>query len=1459
MNGTSNWTDGVPFSNTTAASVASTSYLNRWSHEFWARNWNLVLILMMELLLVGGLYIYHIMWVKIQKQQAKNSAVMRLTEAYSLDLLRRFLPSAKVEKYRFRGLTKKAAVASVSFEDISLELPNGERILQGVSGEFRAGRMCAIMGPSGAGKTSLMNVLCGKANYGRPAGIIRFNGKEGHYDDYKTVMGFVPQEDIVHEGLTVGEQIRFSAELRNSSGADAHHRKLITEDVLNVMQLDYIQNSLVGGLEQRGISGGQRKRVSIGLELAADPTMLFLDEPTSGLDASSSLAIVHSLKRMAQLGMTSIMVVHQPRYSLYSLFDDVLLLGRGGRTVYLGPALGAKQYFQRLGFAVPESENPADWFMDLITGDVPNHKIPHFVPELLFDLWEANKHSVQRSLRARENAMMEVDEWEELMRALDEDWPLISYKKAPSAMDPGRKGVLREADLYRVLKPCIDQNGQEEEEDVKKAVRQLLSRIAGPAALVATKNEVLEFLAGLQGVVAADKNLNRLKNVVNVKQKASSRSVGGSSVVSHMTSDPGTPCSGISEKLKFTLVPNISLNAGLSGRKQPSVIPEEDSGTVALQISARSTQNCEQRSAQRVLRPEGRHGAAPSDDVLVTFDTDGDYSLLDIEAERTSQSVLPETAPLKSKSGRSLVGKSQEAQPAAGDQEPPEEEISDHEDPAWLPTAGCTDDAIIISQLPPEPSPRLTLPAMPSRISGGLWPQVVPQRPKEFSILLDNGDCRSLGAIVSNQDGTSLKVKSIMEGRIKEWNEANPGLQVKKGDQILAANGIHGDAEAMLEECCNEAALNLSIRTREHRRSKDPSGRASQRLSSENGSERRTMTEVCWLEADSPLTLLGRVSPPPAKLPSVPSPKDLPEGQAGSVEATEVDGGGTGDMIPKLKLGVAPMPQAEEPRRQVSAPPGPRGLHASSGETAKARLGPREGAGVTDFLGPEGASPLRGTPNSRGTPHSGPPVDSGRSRPSSRGRRNRSSRSSAEGSSSRASSDISSDSEAPFPIRVSGEELAKMQLSPRTRAVWTRQLSSQPASARDQEDEGASSDGMSEDRLSLAVVLEVSFAEEDCKMKVPALPATKSFASAGQLHRVASNSKAPGFFTQLRLLLHRSFIQWWRGNWHRGIFLFVIFGSSVILGLLDTFVQKEAEWQVLPYLNMHTTLALLTCVFCLNVFGSDRPVFWRERESGLSVAAFYVSKTFANMFDLLLQCFLLGSVYYIIRQPLVPFTVYFPPFLLVSFAASGVGYVISALFPVKHGPFIAAITIFVFCGLLGHPLRVETMADGGPLEFIMDIFSITRWSIAFYFKNYLDGMRADHQMAMFESDPAAMAAINGIESIYRRPKLIGEHILGMRSEVVFLMGMALVWHVLGYLILSFGNRSNRHQHRRASPWKQRLHRAKSFAHRAAAPCRRQLGALLGEERQEDLSRAWWQFKQHLWRCTGRHSGAGTAV
>merc|ERR1719188_2847094 len=128
----------------------------------------------------------------------------------------------------------------------------------------------------------------------------------------------------------------------------------ITNDVLQVLQLEAQQNIRVGNRTTGGgLSGGQRKRVNVGLELAACPTLLFLDEPTSGLDATGSLMLVRQLQKMTQLGMTIVMVIHQPRYSLFTLVDDVLLLGAGGRTAYIGPTSGAKAYFEQLGFAMP--------------------------------------------------------------------------------------------------------------------------------------------------------------------------------------------------------------------------------------------------------------------------------------------------------------------------------------------------------------------------------------------------------------------------------------------------------------------------------------------------------------------------------------------------------------------------------------------------------------------------------------------------------------------------------------------------------------------------------------------------------------------------------------------------------------------------------------------------------------------------------------------------------------------------------------------------------------------------------------------------------------------------------------------------------------------------------------------------------------------------------------------------
>eukprot|EP00927_Polykrikos_kofoidii_P044079 TRINITY_DN38144_c0_g1_i1.p1 TRINITY_DN38144_c0_g1~~TRINITY_DN38144_c0_g1_i1.p1 ORF type:complete len:857 (+),score=126.03 TRINITY_DN38144_c0_g1_i1:41-2611(+) len=340
------------------------------------------------LAIILSTYMFHWIW-----QSRSSSSFAKTTMAKEIDVLSsqlacKFMPSVAVQTYRFCGMRPKTSTISIKFEDLSLVLHDGKTVLKGVTGEFKAKTMVAIMGPSGAGKTTFMNVLCGKAPYGKRHGKVLINGQEGDISQFKSVVGFVPQEDVVHEMLTVREQIHYAAELRNACGTPRAVINAIVQDVLRVMQIDHIETSIVGGVKQRGISGGQRKRVNIGLELAACPTVLFLDEPTTGLDSTSSLLVISSLKKMTTLGMTTIMVIHQPRYSLFTLFDEVLLLGRGGQTVYLGGATSATGYFENLGFKVPTGENLADWLMDVISGEVETSREPSFKPVMLFDWWE---------------------------------------------------------------------------------------------------------------------------------------------------------------------------------------------------------------------------------------------------------------------------------------------------------------------------------------------------------------------------------------------------------------------------------------------------------------------------------------------------------------------------------------------------------------------------------------------------------------------------------------------------------------------------------------------------------------------------------------------------------------------------------------------------------------------------------------------------------------------------------------------------------------------------------------------------------------------------------------------------------------------------------------------------------------------------------------------------------------
>jgi ABC-type multidrug transport system ATPase subunit len=266
-----------------------------------------------------------------------------------------------------KGLSHHDPPISLSFSALTLELPDGRRLLDGITGNIPAAGLCAVMGPSGCGKSTLLQVLSGRVTEG-VSGIISINGVESNIGEWPTGVGYVPQDDIVLETLTVRENIAYSAMLRLPRGTKAAVRNEIVDEVIHVMRLDLVQHAQVGDVGCRGLSGGQRKRVNIGLELASDCGVLFLDEPTSGLDASSSLDILASMKTLTALGVTIIAVIHQPRYQIFNMFDHLLLLA-GGRLAFSGPSRATIPYFEMLGYASPPQINPADFLMDAVSKD----------------------------------------------------------------------------------------------------------------------------------------------------------------------------------------------------------------------------------------------------------------------------------------------------------------------------------------------------------------------------------------------------------------------------------------------------------------------------------------------------------------------------------------------------------------------------------------------------------------------------------------------------------------------------------------------------------------------------------------------------------------------------------------------------------------------------------------------------------------------------------------------------------------------------------------------------------------------------------------------------------------------------------------------------------------------------------------------------------------------------------
>ncbi|XP_022931516.1 ABC transporter G family member 14-like [Cucurbita moschata] len=244
-------------------------------------------------------------------------------------------------------------------------------ILNGISGVVFPGEILAMLGPSGSGKTTLLTALGGRLS-GKLSGKITYNGHP-FSGATKRRTGFVAQDDVLYPHLTVAETLLFTALLRLPSSLTADEKAQAVERVISELGLTRCRNSMIGGPLFRGISGGEKKRVSIGQEMLINPSLLLLDEPTSGLDSTTAMRIITTVKRLAAGGRTVVTTIHQPSSRLYHMFDKVVLLSEGS-PIYYGAASTAMDYFSSIGFSTSITINPADLLLDLANGIGPDSK-----------------------------------------------------------------------------------------------------------------------------------------------------------------------------------------------------------------------------------------------------------------------------------------------------------------------------------------------------------------------------------------------------------------------------------------------------------------------------------------------------------------------------------------------------------------------------------------------------------------------------------------------------------------------------------------------------------------------------------------------------------------------------------------------------------------------------------------------------------------------------------------------------------------------------------------------------------------------------------------------------------------------------------------------------------------------------------------------------------------------------
>ena len=276
-------------------------------------------------------------------------------------------------------------------------------ILKPINTTFEPGTLNVIMGPSGSGKTSLLTSMANRlqndfVSRWRIGGKLLLNEAEPRKDVLQSIVSYVTQhDDALLAKLTVRETLRFAAGLRLPKHMTKKEKIARAEHVLQQMGLKDCADSIVGSETVKGISGGERRRCTIAIQLLTDPRILLLDEPTSGLDGFTAASVMRVLKDLALEGRTIIMTIHQARSDLWPDFGNILLLARGGFPVYAGPRDKMLEHFAGLGHRCPQATNPADFALDLITIDLRREEQETATREKVQGLIESWNSSTQTS------------------------------------------------------------------------------------------------------------------------------------------------------------------------------------------------------------------------------------------------------------------------------------------------------------------------------------------------------------------------------------------------------------------------------------------------------------------------------------------------------------------------------------------------------------------------------------------------------------------------------------------------------------------------------------------------------------------------------------------------------------------------------------------------------------------------------------------------------------------------------------------------------------------------------------------------------------------------------------------------------------------------------------------------------------------------------------------------------